>query len=57
MSVINCNMKGVIIMDTVLTDDYFSANEQCWEIGNYTDECNCGTCPHADECGGSSDNE
>ena len=50
-------MKGVIIMGTVLTDDYFSANEQCWEIGNYTDECDCRTCPHADECGGSSDNE
>lgn len=29
------------------------ANEFCWQTGHYTSTCDCGSCPHSDECSGS----
>lgn len=29
-----------------------NANENCWQTGNYTDECDCEFCMHKCECSG-----
>ena len=34
-----------------------SPTEQCWQTGDYTDECYCEFCEHSDECSGSDDKD
>ena len=35
----------------------FNANENCWDTGIFTDECDCEVCIHKDECSGGNEND
>lgn len=33
------------------------ASEECWQTGQWTDECICEFCAHKGECSGAEDND
>ena len=52
---VKCANKLVNLFDEnneEISTKQMNDNESCWQTGNYTDQCDCETCNHKEECSG-----